>query len=72
MPPTPRQRLTLFGPGKEWSRAPISGTAILFCYVASVVALLVSNDLHAALLYVLLAEVFGIRRDRYLETATHD
>lgn len=58
--------MNIFGTGKAWIKAPITGTAILVCYTGSIVSA-TKGDLHGILLFCILADVIGIRRDKYIE-----
>lgn len=58
--------LSLFGKGKDWIKAPISGSTILVCYAGAIVSTYL-EDIHGMLLWMILAEVIGARRDKYLE-----
>jgi len=57
----------LFGKGREFVRAPISGSAILFASVACVYECFWTKDLKQATLWMILMTVWSIRRDKYLE-----
>ncbi len=60
-------KLTLFGKGREWIKAPISGTAILVSSSACVYECLWTHDLKQATLWTILTAVWSMRRDKYLE-----
>lgn len=62
--------MTLFGKGKDWIKAPISGTLLLVCFGGLLFAA-VTGNIERMLLWGILAEVVGLRRDRYLENE-HD
>lgn len=57
--------MRLFGRGKEWIKAPIAGTMILICYAGAMIALYRHSE--EFLMWMILAELLGIRRDKYLE-----
>jgi len=59
--------VTLFGKGKGWIKAPISGTLLLACFAGTLYGA-VTGNVDRMLLWGILAEVVGLRRDRYLET----
>lgn len=58
--------MTLFGKGKDWIKAPISGTLVLVCYAGAVISTY-RGDLHGFLLWMIMADLTSIRRDKYLE-----
>lgn len=59
--------LSLFGKGKDWIKAPIAGTLLLVCFGGLLFAA-VTGNIERMLLWGILAEVVGLRRDKYLET----
>ena len=62
--------MTLFGKGKDWIKAPISGTLLLVCFGGLLFAAATGEHRTDASVGIL-AEVVGLRRDRYLENE-HD
>ena len=62
--------MTLFGEGKDWIKAPISGTLLLVCFGGLLFAAATGN-IERMLLWGILAEVVRLRRDKYLENE-HD
>ena len=56
----------LFGKGRGWILAPVSGTTIIVCYVAGIVQAW-HGDIHAMLLLGIMAEVVTLNRNAYLD-----
>lgn len=58
----------LLGKGREWIKAPISGTAIILAHLMCIFHWLWSGDWERGALWAILAAVWTIMRDKYLET----
>lgn len=59
--------MNLFGKGRDWSLAPVSGSAIILAHFWSITHWFWLGDLEKAILWAILASVWTIQRDRYLE-----
>lgn len=57
----------LLGRGREWIKAPISGTAIILAHLMCIFHWLWTAEWERGALWALLAAVWTLQRDRYLE-----